>query len=33
MEHINLQDLFEYSRAMRVVKEVLRTDWYNVVLV
>ncbi|MCZ7362113.1 MAG: cupin domain-containing protein [Candidatus Methanoperedens sp.] len=33
MEHINLQDLFEYSRATRVVKEILRTDWFNVVLV
>jgi len=30
MEHINLQDLFEYSRATRVVKEVHRTDWFNV---
>jgi len=33
MEHMDMQDLIEYSRTARVVKEVLRTDWFNVVLV
>ena len=33
MEHMDMQDLIEYSRTTRVVKEVLRTDWFNVVLV
>jgi quercetin dioxygenase-like cupin family protein len=33
MEHKDLQDLIEYSRKTRVVKDVLMTDWFNVVLV
>jgi quercetin dioxygenase-like cupin family protein len=33
MEHKDLQDLIEYSRTTRVVKDVLMTDWFNVVLV
>jgi quercetin dioxygenase-like cupin family protein len=33
MEHINLQDLIEYSRIARIKKDVLLTDWFNVVLV
>jgi len=33
MEHIVLQDIVEYSRAVRVKKDILVTDWFNVVLI
>ncbi len=31
MEHIDLQDIVEYSRTVRVKKDILVTDWFNVV--
>jgi quercetin dioxygenase-like cupin family protein len=33
MEHIDLQDIVEYSRTVRVKKDILVTDWFNVSLI
>jgi quercetin dioxygenase-like cupin family protein len=33
MEHIDLQDIVEYSRTARVKKDILVTDWFNVSLI
>jgi quercetin dioxygenase-like cupin family protein len=33
MEHIDLQDIIKYSRTMLVKKDLLKTHWFNVVLV
>jgi len=33
MEHIDLQDIVEYSQTARVKKDILMTDWFNVVLI
>ena len=32
MEHIDLQDIVEYSQTVRVKKDILVTDWFNVSL-
>ena len=33
MEHIDLQDIVEYSQTVRVKKDILVTDWFNVSLI
>jgi quercetin dioxygenase-like cupin family protein len=33
MEHIDLQDIVEYNRTVRVKKDILVTDWFNVSLI
>ena len=33
MEHIDLQDIVEYSKTARVKKDILVTDWFNVSLI
>jgi len=33
MEHIDLKDIVEYSRKVRVKKDILVTDWFNVSLI
>jgi len=32
-EHIDLQDIVEYNRTVRVKKDILVTDWFNVSLI
>ena len=33
MEHIDLQDIIEYSQTVRIKKDILVTDWFNVSLI
>ena len=33
MEHIDLQDIVEYNQTVRVKKDILVTDWFNVSLI
>ncbi len=33
MEQIDLQGIVEYSKTVRVKKDILMTDWFNVVLI
>ena len=33
MEHVDLNDTIEYNSTMRIKKDILATDWFNVALI